>query len=65
VIWAEHIICIGKIKAAQKILVGNLTVRNALEDLDADDRIILKWITENQCEIVWTRLFWVTTRTSG
>jgi hypothetical protein len=42
VIWAEHIICIGKINTAQKILVENLKVRNALEDLDEDDRIILK-----------------------
>jgi hypothetical protein len=39
--------CIGKMKTAQKILVGNLKVRKALGTLDADDRIILKWSRES------------------
>jgi hypothetical protein len=30
--WAEHIVCIGNMKIAYKILVGNMKVRNILAD---------------------------------
>jgi hypothetical protein len=31
----------------------------------ADDRIILEWILEKECEKVWTGFIWLRIRTSG
>jgi hypothetical protein len=41
--------------------VGNLRVKNQLEDLDGDGRIILKWVFNG----AWTGLLWLRIGTDG
>jgi hypothetical protein len=41
--WAGHVVCMGKIRNAYKILVWKLKGRRNFKDLDVGGRIILKW----------------------
>jgi hypothetical protein len=46
-----------------RILVGNLTVKNQLEYLGGDGRIILKWVFNK--DGAWTGLLWLRIGTDG
>jgi hypothetical protein len=46
-------------------LCENQKERDHKEDLDVDERIIIKWILERQDGLVWTELIWLRIRTSG
>jgi hypothetical protein len=50
---------------ACKVLVGRPEERKHLEDLEADRRIILKWIFKAWNREAWTRLIWLRTGTGG
>jgi len=40
--WAGHVACMGSRRGAYRVLWGNLSERDHLEDLGTDGRIILK-----------------------
>jgi hypothetical protein len=42
--WVEHVICIGEMRNAYKILVRKPEGKSPLKDLGIDGRIILEWI---------------------
>jgi hypothetical protein len=42
--WVEHVVCIGEMGNASKILVGKPEGKGPLEYLGIDGRITLKWI---------------------
>jgi len=41
---AGHVACIGEKRGVYRVLVGNLSERDHLEDAGVDWRIILRWI---------------------
>jgi hypothetical protein len=43
----------------------NLKGRGSLEDLDIDDRTMLKWILEKQDGGMWTEFIWLWIEMSG
>jgi hypothetical protein len=45
--WAAHVVRMGEIRDAYRVLVGKPEGRNHLEDPGLHGRIILKWILEN------------------
>jgi hypothetical protein len=42
--WAGHVVHMGEVRNAYRILVGNLKGRVYLEFVGVDSQIILKWI---------------------
>jgi hypothetical protein len=49
--WAGNVECILEMREAFKILVGKAKKKGRFENLDADGRIILKWMLKrNGCE---------------
>jgi hypothetical protein len=44
IIWAGHVICIGEMRNAYKILVGKPEGKSHLNNVDMDGRIMSKWI---------------------
>ena len=42
--WTEHVACIEERRDVYRILVGNLSEIDHLEDPGIDGRIILRWI---------------------
>jgi len=48
--WVGHVACMGKEKVNTEFWWGNLTERNHLEELEIDEKVILKYIFKN--------LFW-------
>jgi hypothetical protein len=52
-------------EGAYKISLENLKVRNHVEDIGADEKIILGWILGKQCGKVWTGFVWPRIGTSS
>jgi hypothetical protein len=56
----------GRIENRYAFLKGNSErMRDYLESLCVDDKIIIKWILEEGDEIVWTGFIWLRIRLSG
>jgi hypothetical protein len=54
--WADRVACMGEMSTAPKILMENLKGKDHPEDLDVDERIILKRILRKYIRRVWTEL---------
>jgi len=53
-----HVERMGNKVGTYRILVGRPEEKGHLEDIDPDDRIILKWIFKNWDGNAWTGMFW-------
>jgi hypothetical protein len=62
---AGHIACVGKMRNAYKIMVGNLKSREHLQDIGVDGRIISEWTLEKQSGKVITGFIWLRPVSSG
>jgi hypothetical protein len=56
--WPGHVARVGERRGAYMVLVEKPEVRNRLEGLCVDGRIILKWIFKKWVG-VWTGLIWL------
>jgi hypothetical protein len=60
--WTGHVAPVGKRRGVSRVLVGNLRVRDRLEDPCVDGRIMLRWIFRKWDEGAWTGLIWLRIR---
>jgi hypothetical protein len=54
--WVEHVARVEEGRGAYRVLVGRPYVKDHLEGLGMDVRIILKWIFKKWNEKAWTGL---------
>lgn len=62
--WEGHVARKGEIKNAYELLLESLKGRNRSENVDIDDRTILKRILSKQALAVSTRFNWLGTRSN-
>jgi hypothetical protein len=63
--WVGHVVHMGEMRNAYKILVGKPDGRDHSEDLGIGGRIIIKWILEKSGLGVWIGSIWLRIGTSG
>jgi len=63
--WVGHLARTGRSRVVYRVLVGNLSERDHLEDGGLDGRITLRWIFR-KCDVgVWTGPIWLRIGTGG
>ena len=48
-----HVLCMGKNRNVYRVWLGNLNLRDHLEDVGVDESIILKWILKKWDGRLW------------
>jgi len=63
--WAGQVACMGRVEVYTGFCWGNVRVRNHLQDLGIDGRIILRWVFRKWDVRIWTGLSWLRIGTGG
>jgi len=64
-VWAVPVTGMGESRRLHRVLVGDLTERDHLEDPGVDGRIILRWIFRKWDVRAWTGSMWLRIGTVG